>query len=178
MILLQGVLKMPKLNEKLNKCLKEGEKGGIRHKGLKKIDPDKDLALNHLKKARHNFTAITEFAKIGFSDWSASAAFYTLYHCLLGILAKNGFESRNQSCTFAMVENLIKKGKVKEVTKEELKEIYDSDVMEDLETSPQILDIREDMQYSTKTLMESDRFIKLKERTSILLEKLRREIEK
>ena len=168
---------MPKLNEKLSKCLKEGEKEG-RHKGLKKIEPDKGLALDHLEKARHNFKAITTFVQVGFSDWSASAAFYTLYHCLLGILAKNGFESRNQSCTFAVVEDLIKRGKVKEVTEEELKEIYDSDVIEDLENSPQILDIIEDMQYSTKTLMENDRLNKLKERTSILLEKLRREIER
>ena len=169
---------MRRLNEKLNKCLKEGEKGGIRHKGLKKIEPDIELALAHLEKARHNFKAITSFAQIGFSDWSASAAFYALYHCLLGILAKNGFESRNQNCTFAMIEDLIKKGKVKEINEEELKEIYDSDVIENLEHSSQILNIREDMQYTTKTLLETDIFTKLKERTSVLFEKLRREIEK
>ncbi|MEK6907120.1 MAG: hypothetical protein AABW45_01190 [Nanoarchaeota archaeon] len=111
---------MSKLNEKLNKCLKEGIKGGLRHKGLKKIKPSKELALDHLNKAMHDFKAIAEFVKIDFSDWSASAAFYTLYHCLLGILAKNGFESRNQSCTFAMIEDLIDKNKIKEITKEGL----------------------------------------------------------
>lgn len=55
---------------------------------------------------------------------------------------------------------------------------YNSDIIEDLENSPHILDIRENMQYSTRTLMENDRLVKLKERTGILLEKLRREIEK
>lgn len=169
---------MSKLNEKLSKCLKEGERRGIRHKGLKEIKPDNGLALAHLDKALHNFKAITSFAKIGFSDWSANASFYTLYHCLLGILAKNGFESRNQSCTFAMMEDLIKKDKINNITTEELKEIYNSDIIEDLENSPHILDIRENMQYSTRTLMENDRLVKLKERTGILLEKLRREIEK
>ena len=168
---------MPRINEKLNKCLKEGEKGGVRHKGLKKIKPVKELALEHLNKAIHNFKAVSFFYKNGFSDWSASAAFYTLYHCLLAISAKNGYESRNQSCTLTLIEDLIDKNLVREISREDLKEIFDTNII-DLEHSTKILDIRENMQYSTKTIMEDDKFTKLKERINILFEKLRREIER
>ena len=79
----------------------------------------------------HNFKAMSAFQKIGFSDWSASAAFYCLYHCLLALIAKEGYESRNQSCTFAYVEGMIDNKKIS-LTKEELKEIFDKDVAEDL----------------------------------------------
>ena len=79
----------------------------------------------------HNFKAMSAFQKIGFSDWSASAAFYCSYHCLLALIAKEGYESRNQSCTFAYVEGMIDNKKIS-LTKEELKEIFDKDVAEDL----------------------------------------------
>lgn len=168
---------MPKLNEKLKKCFKEGETGKPRYKGLRKINPNKELSLAHLNKAMHNFKAISFFQKNGFSDWSANAAFYTLYHCLLAILVKHGYESRNQSCTLALVEDLIDKNLVKEINKEDLKEIFDTDII-DLEHSTTILDIRKNMQYSAKTIMEDDKFVKLKERTNILFERLRREVER
>ena len=173
-----GALKMHKLDEKLKKCFREGEKIIERHRGLKKIKPDKELSLGHLNKAMHNFKAIEFFHKNGYSDWSASAAFYCLYHCLLGILAKKGFESRNQSCTFALIEDLINKGEIKEINSDELKEIFESDILESLEHSTKILDIREQAQYSIRTSMEDDLFNELKERTKMLFETLRKELEK
>ena len=94
------------IKDKISKCLKEGKKGE-RHKGLKKIDISGEDIKGYLNKAVHNFKAMTEFQKIGFSDWSASAAFYCLYHCLLALLTKEGLESRNQSCTFAYIEDMI-----------------------------------------------------------------------
>jgi len=94
------------IKEKLNKCLKEGEKDGERHKGLKKIEVSEEKKKGHLDKA------IISFQKTGFSDWSASASFYCLYHCLLALLAKEGYESRNQSCTFALIEDMIDKDKI------------------------------------------------------------------
>ena len=70
------------------------------------------------------------------------------------------------------LRNASKKGKEAEV-----KEIFDMDDRESL-AGAQILDIREEMQYSTSTSIDDDRFMALKERTKILLEKLRRELEK
>jgi len=164
------------VKEKLNKCFKEGEKAGERHKGLKKIEINKEKINDHIKKAVHNYKAMTEFQKIGFSDWSASAGFYCLYHLLLALIAKHGYESRNQSCTFAFVEDLIDKKEVS-ITKEDLKEIFDRDITEDLEHSNKLLDMRENWQYSTKTYLEVEEFIDLKKRVKELFDKLRNEIE-
>ena len=119
-------------NEKLKKCLDEGKRGGERHQGLRNITPSKELADACLKKAEHNFEAITVFHNTGFSDWSASAAFYALYHALLAILAQRGYESRNQSCTFALIEDFINKGEIKLLTLQELKEMFDREVTKNL----------------------------------------------
>ena len=148
-----------------------------RHRGLKKIGISQEIIKGHIKKAIHNFNAMDIFHKAGFSDWSASASFYCLYHCLLALIAKKGFESRNQSCTFALVEDMINKKEVS-ITKEELKDIFDKDVMDDIENSNKILDIRENMQYYIKTTLEEKEFAVLRERTKVLFDKLRIESEK
>jgi len=93
------------------------------------------------------------------------------------LIAKKGFESRNQGCTFALVEDMIDNKEIS-LTKEELKEIFDKDVAEDLQHSRKILDIREKMQYSIKTILEEKEFIYLRERTKFLFDKLRRDVEK
>mgnify|MGYP001612577515 FL=1 len=160
---------------KLKNCLKEGEKGE-RHKGLRKISPSKENVSGHIKKAIHDFNAIDIFYKSGYSDWSASASFYSLYHLLLALLSKKGFESRNQSCTFALIEEMIDKKEIS-LIKDELKEIYDKDIIKDLKHSNKILDIRENMQYSVKTFLEKEEFEYLRQRTKFLFDKLRREIE-
>jgi uncharacterized protein (UPF0332 family) len=164
------------LNEKIKKCLKEGQKGE-RHKGIRRIKPSDELIGGHIRKAIHNFNAMSFFHENGYSDWSASAAFYCLYHCLLGLLAKKGYESRNQSCTFAVIESLIDKKEIT-ITKKELKEIFDSDVTEDLAHSDKILDIRERMQYSMQTSLNEPEYESLRKRTKTLFDKIRQEIEK
>ena len=164
------------IKDKLKKCLKEGERGE-RHKGLKKINPSEEYINGHVKKAIHNFNAIDVFYRTGYSDWSASASFYSLYHLLLAFISKKGFESRNQSCTFALIEDMINNGVIS-LTKDELSEIYDKDVTKNLAHSNKILDIRENMQYSVKTLLEKQEFEHLKQRTKFLFDKLRKDIEK
>jgi len=164
------------VKEKLNKCFKEGESSG-RHKGLKRIEVSEGKINGHLIKANKNFFAIEDFKKIGHSDWSPSAAFYSIYHLLLALLAKHRIESRNQSCTFAFIEDLIDKGEV-ELTKNDLKEIFDKEVEENIEQSDKILDLREIAQYSTKTNMEDREFEHMKNRTKMLFDKIKKEIEK
>ncbi|MEK6857339.1 MAG: hypothetical protein AABX39_02000 [Nanoarchaeota archaeon] len=164
--------------KKIKKCLNEGEKGGERHKGLKRITPNLEKAKGHLHKAIRNFNAMTDFHDLNYSDWSASAAFYALYQGLLAILALEGMESRNQSCTFAFVEELILQGKIDKLSIEDIKEIFDKDVKDKLENSDKILDIREEMQYSTKTSLAEKEFEHLKKKTKKLFDKIRLEIEK
>lgn len=162
--------------KKLKDCFKEGGKDIARHKGLRKVNDNRIMA--HLKKAEHNFKAITAFAEMGFSDWSASAAFYCLYHCLLALVNKFGYESKNQNCTFIFIESLIDEGKITKINKKEIKEIFDESVIDDLEHSSKIMDIRETMQYTTRTNMEKDSLEHLRKRTKELFDKLRNEIEK
>lgn len=164
------------LNKKLKKCFKEGETGGERHKGLKKTNIKEGLVDQHLKKAAHNLNAITDFRNIGYSDWSASASFYALYHCLLALVLQYGYQSRNQSCTFAYVEDLINKGKIS-LKVEDLREIFDKDVTEDLAHSERILDIREAMQYSSEMSLGEEEFNRLLDKTKLLFDKIKREIE-
>ncbi len=166
------------MQDKLKKCFDEGKRGGERHKGLRKITLNDKEAKSHIIKALHNFSAITDFYNMGYSDWSASAAFYTLYHGLLAILAQKGYESRNQSCTFALVEEMIANGEIKHLTIEEIREIYDRDVTEDIAHSSKMLDIREQMQYSTSTSLKEEEFDALKKRTKELLDKIRLEVER
>ena len=166
------------LNKKLNNCFDEGKHGGERHQGLKQVIPSQENVQAHLAKAIHNFEAMASFHDLHFSDWSASASFYSLYHGLLAILAKHGFESRNQSCTFAMIEDLIAKGEIKNLTPQDLKEIFDKDLTMDLAHSTKILDIRERMQYSTQTTLAEEEFQILKKRTKELFDKIRLELER
>lgn len=165
-------------NEKLRKCLDEGARGGERHQGLRKIKPSQKLADEHVAKMLKNFSAITDFRDSGHSDWSASAAFYALYHGLLAVLAQRGYESRNQSCTFAIIEHLIARGGIKLFTLADSKEIFDKEVNRDLEQSEKILDIREVMQYSTKTALEEEEFQELKNKTKKIMDKIRQELER
>ncbi|MFH1072726.1 MAG: HEPN domain-containing protein [Nanoarchaeota archaeon] len=139
----------------LNKAKKElSEKG--KHRGLIIATPDLEKAAGHITKAEHNLAAISYFDKGGFSDWSASAAFYAMYHCFLAILAKFGYESRNQECTISAVEYLKEQGKI------ELDERFilalKSEVQEMSEQ--RIIDLREYYQYSVKTNVEDEEKIK------------------
>ncbi len=169
------------LKDKLQKCFKEGETGGERHKGLRRAGANKvgnkELIEKHLEKAAHNLRAVADFKNMGYSDWSASASFYALYHCLLALILKFGYQSRNQSCTFAVVEDLINQKKVS-LNLDDIKDIFDKDITENLAHSEKILDIREAMQYSFKTSLEEEEFNRLLSQTKLLFDKLKREIEK
>lgn len=166
-----------RIDEKLKKCFDAGHHDGERHQGLRKIKPNEQLSREYLLKSQHNFAAITIFHDAGYSDWSASAAFYALYHGLLAILAVRGYESRNQSCTFALIEDWIARGEIKAITLVDVKEMFDKSVKEDLEHSEKILDIREKMQYSAKTTLAEEEFQALKKRTKELFDKIKLELE-
>lgn len=75
-----------------------------KHRGLLAVKPNLEEARKHIAKAEHNLGAITSFKKTGYSDWSLTAGFYSIYHCFLAIAIKFGYESRNQTCTIALME--------------------------------------------------------------------------
>ena len=192
---------MPHAENKVKWCLKKAEKElqqGDKHRGLIKIKPDQESANAHtknashfpsnklfhnlytIKKAEHNLKAITDFHDIGYSDWSASAAFYSVYHCFLSIIAKFGYarknrrflvsqkspisvKSRNQECTFALIYNLIETKQIK-LNKEAIQEIHSLNPEEKQEL-PTIVEVRENGQYSIKLSIEDGAFNRLLETT-------------
>jgi uncharacterized protein (UPF0332 family) len=84
-------------------CIAKADRGLIRRA------PDPVRARAHIVKAEHDLHAMIAFFE-GFSDWSASAGFYSMYHCLLAILASKRYENSNQTCTFAALRLFIEEG--------------------------------------------------------------------
>lgn len=99
-----------KARGELEECKRQKKKA--RHRGLLKVEPNKELAFKHLKKAKHNLEVFRLLRKNKSSDWSITAGFYTIYHCFLAIAVKHGYESKNQTCTIALIEALQEQGKI------------------------------------------------------------------
>ncbi len=91
--------------------------------------------------------------KANFSDICASTIFYSVYHCLLAICTKFGYESRNQECTFALVCKLIEEGKIK--LEKELVDKLASFEPDKHETKTSI-ELREQYQYGTELSLDDN----------------------
>jgi len=153
---------MSHAKNKVEWCLKKAKREleeGLKHRGIVEIKPSIDEAKQHLKKAEHNIKALLSFEKTGFSDWSTSAAFYTIYHCFLAILAMNGYESRNQACTIAAMQYLKEEDKTRIDDKliEALEEIEPNQAHES-----NVIELREIFQYGTETHIDDKRLEQLK----------------
>jgi len=155
-------------------CLEKGRKEGRKHKGLRKISPDMERAKKHIGKAVHNLKAVNHNMRGGFSDWAVSAAFYSMYHSLLAILAVLGYESRNQECTISAVEYFI----VDQKLDFDMKHISMIRRAEELRFGDSKT-LREEFQYGTEVEVEKDILESLQnnakeflEASEILIEKL------
>jgi uncharacterized protein (UPF0332 family) len=169
---------MSHAKNKVEWCLKKAEKEleeSRKHRGLVKTKPDLAKAKEYIKKAEHYLKA-TEYLKRGnFSDISASAVFYSMYHCLLAIATKFGYESRNQECTFALIYSLIEDNKI-DFEEELLNKITSLEIRETSERTT--TEIREQYQYGTELSIKDDIYRELIElakaiifKTKIILEK-------
>ncbi|MEK6937737.1 MAG: HEPN domain-containing protein [Nanoarchaeota archaeon] len=140
---------MSHAKNKLDWCLKKAEKElsvSDKHRGLVQIKPDLEQSKGHIIKAEHYLKAADYLKRGGFSDLSASALFYVMYHSLLAIATKLGYESRNQECTFALISSLIEENKI-DFPQELLKKIFSFDELQHQENT--CLMIRELYQYGT-----------------------------
>ena len=165
---------MTHAENKLNWCLKKAEKEGRKHRGLREITPDLHKADDHIKKAEHNLAVMECLMQSEFNDWAVSASFYAHYHCLLAILQKFGYESRNQECTFAAIEHFIEQGKIN-LTKEDLHKIF---AAQDELKEADIINLREKFQYGTETLYEEQKTQELLKQTKIFIEKTKTILQK
>ena len=93
---------MAQIDEHLKWCLKDSRR-------LLKTKPDLDLAQKHIKKSEYNYGVVQTLEKIKIYDWALNVGFYSIYHCFLALLAKYGYESRNQACTITVLLALIMK---------------------------------------------------------------------
>lgn len=157
---------------KLKWCINKAEKEGEKHKGIKVREPDSIRAGRHIAKAEHNFKVMLYLIKGGMLDWAVNASFYSMYHCCLAILAKFGYESRNQGCTFAATETLINDRKIS-LSIEKLRRISSSDKQETLD-SEEIIELREDAQYGTETVFDVKQIQTLRDETIEFLETTQR----
>ncbi len=153
--------------KKVEWCIRKAEKEGRKHKGVRIVEPNKAKVQEHLEKARRNLRLIDHLLRIEYADWAVSAIFYSMYHCLLAVLWKYGYESRNQACTFAVIEKLISEGKI-EITLDELKSIQESSNDDD-ET---VVDLREYYQYGTETQVEKRKVILLQQQAKEFVAKV------
>lgn len=133
----------------LKKALREGAKG--KHRGLIKIKPNLLEAKKHIDKAEHYLKA-SLFLEKDYSDISASTIFYSMYHSLLAVLAKFGYESGNQECTFALIYYLIEEGKI-DFDKELIDEIFSMGIGKE-----DIINLREKYQYGIELSMRKELF--------------------
>ncbi|MFH1182409.1 MAG: HEPN domain-containing protein [Candidatus Woesearchaeota archaeon] len=106
---------MSKAKNMVKWCLnhaKDDIAAGRKHRGLVQLKPDDNMAKLHVAKAEHNLDFFLLARKHGFYDWAINIGFYVTYHCCLAVLAKFGYESRNQECTLSLVESLVEDGKL------------------------------------------------------------------
>lgn len=134
---------------------------------MKKIDPNNDLCRQHIEKAKHNLRAADYNVNGGFSDWAVSQAYYAMYHSLLAILFKRGYESRNHECTINAVEFMIGEGEL-DLEKGDIAFIRTAEQM----TSKDAKSLREEFQYGVKTEVNKVLLSELIEKSKEIVEKV------
>lgn len=160
---------MSHAKNKVEWCLRKAEKElkeSDTHRGLAKAKPSIEAAVSHIAKAEHYLKATAYLKKGGFSDVSASTSFYAMYHSLLAIAVKFGYESRNQECTFATVEHLIKNKKV-DLDIKWLRKMASFEENLDEET---IIALREEFQYGTEAVVDDAKMNELINNTREFIE--------
>ena len=123
------------------------------HRGLLKVEPNRKLALQHIDKARHFLKGFQLLRKNDFSDLAIGTGFYSLYHCLLAIARKFGYESRNQTCTIALIESLQEEGKIS-IRKEIIEFMKYEEEQRNHEDS--VIELREDYTYGVDLKVEDE----------------------
>ena len=145
---------MPQIDGHLKWCLKDSRR-------LKKTKPDLDLAQKHIKKSEYNYGIVQTLEKLKIYDWALNVGFYAIYHCFLAILAKHGYESRNQACTVTILLTLINEKKL-DLDKDLVSQFDTLDVEKDI-TNTTARESRELSTYGVETSIDLQQLNKIKE---------------
>jgi len=168
---------MSHAKNKVDWCLRKAEKElkeSENHRGLIKVKPNLKKSKEYIEKAEHYLKATDYLKKGNFSDISASTVFYAMYHCLLALGVKFGYESRNQECTFALIYNLIEEDRIN-FDKKLLDKISSLDVDESGEKTT--IEIREQYQYGTSLSLKDNLYKELFELAKEIISKTKEIIE-
>ena len=152
--------KMQDYKSKLSWCLRS-------EKRMKKISPNSKLSKEHIGKAKHNLKAAEFNISGGFSDWAVSQLYYAMYHSLLAVLFKKGFESKNHECTITVIESLIEEKEIN-LDKEYIAFIRTTEQM----TQKDAKSLREEFQYGTKTEVNKILLNELIKKSKEIVEKI------
>jgi len=153
---------MSHAKSKLEWCLHKAQKElreGNKHRGVVQVPVDMETARGHIAKAEHNLKVTFYLHQGGYTDWCSSTLFYAIYHCFLSLLAKFGYESRNQECTFAVILHLIEEGKIS-LEKEDVEKVSVLDISESRASST-ATHLREEYQYGTKVSLQNKEYQQL-----------------
>ena len=145
---------MPQIDNHLKWCLKDSRR-------LLKTKPDLDLAQKHIKKSEHNYVVVQTLEKLKIYDWALNVGFYSIYHCFLALLAKYGYESRNQACTITVLLALINKKKL-DLDKDLVTQFDTLDVKKNI-TNPTVRESRETSTYGVETGIDLQQLKRIKE---------------
>src|SRR3989338_6153428 len=151
---------MPNSKSKLDWCLAS-------EKRMKNILPNDKLSKEHIEKAKHNLRAADYNVKGHFDDWVVSQSYYAMYHALLAILFRKGFDSKNHECTFNTIEILIESGEI-DFSREDLTFIRTTEQM----TPKDAKSLREEFQYGTKTEVNEVLLSELLQKSKAIVEKI------
>ena len=145
---------MSRIGERLKWCLKDPKR-------LIKTKPDLDLAQKHVKKSEYNYSVVQTLERLKVYDWALNVGFYAIYHCFLAILAKYGYESKNQSCTIIVLLTLIDDKKLN-LDKDLIAKFDTLDVEEGI-TNPPVRESRESSTYGVETSIDLEQLKRIKE---------------
>ena len=145
---------MPQIDEHLKWCLKDPKR-------LVKTKPDLHLAQKHVKKSEYNYGVVQTLERLKIYDWAFNVGFYAIYHCFLAILAKHGYESRNQACTITVLLTLINEKKL-DLDKDLVTQFDTLDVEKSI-SSPTVRESREISTYGVETSIDLQQLKKIKE---------------
>jgi len=161
---------MSRLENALEWCLKQGGKEE-KHKGLRTIKPDSLESERQIKKALSDLETMQYLFDGGKTDWVASAAFYAMYHSLLAVLYRMGYESRNQECTIIVIEKLVEEKAIG------LEQEYVDMIRNMQDGTEDVKSIREQIQYGSETSMERARCKRLMDDAKKFVERVREVLE-
>ena len=127
----------------------------------------KEATRQHLRRARRLLGAVEARVEVELPEVIAHTAYYAMYHALLAILFKKGYESKNHECTINTVEFLIENKEIN-FSIEDLSFIRTTEQM----TTKDAKSLREEFQYGTQTEVNKVLLTEILKKSKAIVEKI------